>query len=50
MRGALARFESIPEETPSKSSKTDYKKMPRSGLLWNGSEQDSLREDGGQTR
>ncbi len=52
LRGALGRFIERPVAPPARSETdpSNYYKVPRPGLLWNGIEDEKLPEDGGRTR
>ncbi len=51
---ALGRFERAPDETAkppiSPDDPSNYYRVPRPGILWNGETDDPLPEDGGKTR
>jgi site-specific DNA-methyltransferase (cytosine-N4-specific) len=54
LKGAVSRFPPIntvvAKTTPRPPSDANYYKVPRPGLLWNGSDGDALQADGGKTR
>jgi site-specific DNA-methyltransferase (cytosine-N4-specific) len=52
LEGARGRFEKTPEPRVPRSSSNDsnYYRIPRPDLLWNGMPDEPLREDGGQRR
>ena len=55
LEGALSRFQSKPKpgktnNTPQKFTDSDFYKIPRPGVLWNGHKDEPLQEDGGLHR
>ena len=48
--GAIGRFEEAPESSVKQISGDDFYRIPRPGLLWNGSEEQPLPRDGGKQR
>lgn len=52
LKGAMARFERGVYEKPvaNADAESNYYRIPRPGILWNGDEGERLPEDGGRTR
>lgn len=48
--GAAGRFDEAPESSVQHVSGDDFYRIPRPGLLWNGSEEQPLPRDGGKQR
>lgn len=57
LRGAMGRFERRPNQTPTREvdrtddgNESNYYRVPRPGILWNGPPTDELPSDGGRER